>query len=393
MKKQYASPTYSSNQKTLPNSTVRERLVRLTETVNELRTNVETEAQNQDSLEKVSSKNYTLMNTQIKALRKAFNTLADVIMEELDSIKGEVFRDFQDSNSSIYRKLDELSSQVARLENEKQNQKSQMNAVEQVLTEKIKVLERKGTENYENIQAVAENSKDDQRELYEKLTVAIRNNTTRLDQLESENEELRTELNDLKNKTNNDTSSIKELYHKIAHIDDEYKHQTQELANKLADSKTQTGNLRESLKGEIQNIVKAQGDFTRRIEEIHTRTHERAQADEVASQKRFAELEDLVNQIQQEFQDNVQELAKIHKESSTQIIVDFEKAITSINNDNKILYKKFGVIEGSLGKTREELGTMIADHEHTVSRKNENFNRAIFDICRQLNISNPLLSY
>jgi len=52
-------------------------------------------------------------------------------MEELDSIKGEVFRDFQDSNSSIYRKLDELSSQVARLENEKQNQKSQMNAVEQ----------------------------------------------------------------------------------------------------------------------------------------------------------------------------------------------------------------------------------------------------------------------
>ena len=163
-------------------------------------------------------------------------------------------------------------------------------------------MERKGTENYENIQAVAENSKDDQRELYEKLTVAIRNNTTRLDQLESENEELRTELNDLKNKTNNDTSSIKELYHKIAHIDDEYKHQTQELANKLADSKTQTGNLRESLKGEIQNIVKAQGDFTRRIEEIHTRTHERAQADEVASQKRFAELEDLVNQIQQEFQ-------------------------------------------------------------------------------------------
>jgi len=52
-------------------------------------------------------------------------------MEELDSIKGEVFRDFQDSNASIYRKLDELAGQVARLQNEKQEQKSQMNSVEQ----------------------------------------------------------------------------------------------------------------------------------------------------------------------------------------------------------------------------------------------------------------------
>ena len=163
-------------------------------------------------------------------------------------------------------------------------------------------MERKETENYENIQSVAESSKDDQRELYEKLNAAIRNNTSRLDQVESENEQLRIEVADLKNKTNNDTSSIKELHHKIAHLDDELKHGTQELTNKLAESKSQTGNLRESLKGEIQNILKAQSEFTRRIEEIHTRTSERAHADEVASQKRFAEFEDLVNQIQQEFQ-------------------------------------------------------------------------------------------
>lgn len=166
-------------------------------------------------------------------------------------------------------------------------------------------MERKETENSQHIQSVAEASKDDQRELYEKLHAAIRNNTSRIDQVESENEQLRIELNELKAKTNNDTSSIKELHHKIAHIDDELKHTTQELANKLADSKSQTTNLRENLKGEIQNILKAQSDFTRRVEEIHTRTNERAQADEVASQKRFAEFEDLVNQIQQEFQVNV----------------------------------------------------------------------------------------
>ena len=84
------------------------------------------------------------MNTQIKALRKAFNTLADVvslpnlyrlivikIMEELDSIKADVFRDFQDSNAAVYRKIEELAGQVAKLQNEKQEQKVHVVSLEQ----------------------------------------------------------------------------------------------------------------------------------------------------------------------------------------------------------------------------------------------------------------------
>jgi len=47
-------------------------------------------------------------------------------------------------------------------------------------------------------------------------------------------------------------------------------------------------------------------------------------------------------------------------------------------------------LEGSISKTREELGTMIADHEHVLGKKNENLNQAIYDICRKMNIPNPL---
>jgi len=36
---------------------------------------------------------------------------------------------------------------------------------------------------------------------------------------------------------------------------------------------------------------------------------------------------------------------------------------------------------------------MLTEHEHVVSKKNEQFNKAIFDMCRQLNIPNPLMAY
>jgi len=391
MKKQYSSPTYSSHQKSMPNVNMRERIVRLTETVNELRTNVETEVQNQDNLEKVSSKNYTLMNTQIKALRKAFNTLADVIMEELDAIKSDVSRDFQDANASIYRKLDELAAQVNGIHGEKQAQRAQAQGVEQELRERIEALERKQEESELNLQAVVEGTKEDQRVLQDKLTNAIRTNSSKIEQLTQENENMNIVLNELKKESNDGSNGIKDLFHKVSEVEDELKHNTHELANKLGDTRNQVVSLRETLKGDINNTAKAQTELTRRVEEVNTRISEKVHADQLAAQQRFSEVEDLVNQVQHEFQDNVQELAKIHKESSTQIIVDFEKAITSINNDNKVLYKKFAVMEGSLGNTREELGSMINDHEHTVSRKNETLNRAIFEMCRKLNISNPLI--
>ena len=52
-------------------------------------------------------------------------------MEELDSIKADVFRDFQDSNGAVYRKIEELAAQVAKLQNEKQEQKVHVVSLEQ----------------------------------------------------------------------------------------------------------------------------------------------------------------------------------------------------------------------------------------------------------------------
>lgn len=91
--KSFSAHTYSSSQKQAPPINMRERIVRLNDAVNDLRTNVEVEQIQTEKLEKITSQHYNLVDTQIKALRKAFNTLADVVMEELDTIKTEVFKD------------------------------------------------------------------------------------------------------------------------------------------------------------------------------------------------------------------------------------------------------------------------------------------------------------
>ena len=52
-------------------------------------------------------------------------------MEELDTFKTEVFRDFQDNNEVIYRKIDEVSSQLFRLQSEKQEHKTQLISMDQ----------------------------------------------------------------------------------------------------------------------------------------------------------------------------------------------------------------------------------------------------------------------
>jgi len=77
--------------------------------------NVANEDSHLENLEKASSKNYNILSQQIGALRKAFNTLADVVMEELDSVKNDVVRGLEESNHELLAKVAELEEKIAHL--------------------------------------------------------------------------------------------------------------------------------------------------------------------------------------------------------------------------------------------------------------------------------------
>ena len=54
-------------------------------------------------------------------------------MEELDSFKADILKDFQDHGDVTYRKMEDLSVQVHKIYSERQEQKTQMMNLDQYL--------------------------------------------------------------------------------------------------------------------------------------------------------------------------------------------------------------------------------------------------------------------
>lgn len=43
------------------------------------------------------------------------------------------------------------------------------------------------------------------------------------------------------------------------------------------------------------------------------------------------------------------------------------------------------------GNQKEEVSAMILEQENLISKRNDSFNKAFFDLCKELNIKNPLI--
>jgi len=392
MRKTHVSPTISSHKKTAPPVNIRDRVIRLTEVVNELKTNAEVEERHKDSVEKVNAQNYGVLSSQIKSLKKAFNTLADVVMEELDSFKSDILKDFQDHNDVTYRKIEDLSVQVHKINTDRQEQKTQIMSLDQDFRERFRSLEKRHEENFEYLQSVLEAGREDNKLLFEKLKVVINNNTTQLDLLSKDNEKIHGELNKINSKTNSEISNSKNIQKRIQEIEEGIRINRQELGERTVEIKEQTNTLRQN-KSEVQGLLKVQTDLSRKVEEITAKLGEKFDINLRSFEQRVGDIDRSIGHLRREFQENLEELAQINKDSSTQIILDFEKAITSLNSDTKVIFKKFGSIEEHQIKSKDELGLMMTEQNHILIRKNELLERAIQEICRKLNIPNPLLSY
>ena len=56
------------------------------------------------------------LNAQIRAMRKAFTTLGDILLEEIDGLRTDISMDIRDSESKMSRAILELASRLDRLE-------------------------------------------------------------------------------------------------------------------------------------------------------------------------------------------------------------------------------------------------------------------------------------
>jgi len=112
---------------------------------------------------------------------------------------------------------------------------------------------------------------------------------------------------------------------------------------------------------------------------------------ESITKERVYELENTIVKFTHEIREDLDRLAQIGKDSSNQIIVDFERALDGINSDSKILYKKIASLEGQVQRTKDDFVASLADNDRRAARRDDKVNQAIYDICRQARLSNPLL--
>jgi len=384
MKKHFFSPTHASTLKTNPPLDVKERVKKLDQIVNELQMAVAKDEQHFDILEKETNKHYTSLNNHIKSLRKAFNTLTDVVMEEIESIKVDVRRDVQDSSLILSKKIEELTKQLRGCQTEEQDQKIHVIAMEQELRDRIKVLERKIEEQGQYLQHLMDTHKEENKFLFEKLKTVATNNTSQLEILTRDNAKLNTELLELRSRADHDHSHLSELQHRIGELEEFVRHNNVELNSQLE-------RTREKIRSESQNLLKSQAELSKRIEETFMRLNERLDANELLQKQKFFDIDSTLTRIQHDVNESLDHYGNLQKETSMQIINDMERALDSVGSDVKVLYKKLGTLETIVSRNKEEITTILSENERKMARRNDQVNEAIYDICRQARLNNPLL--
>lgn len=386
MKKHFYSPTNASTQKLqMPNDQVREKVIRLNETVNELKMNVIQEEKELEQLEKAHVKNYNQLNGHIKALRKAFNTLSDIVTEEIDGVKLEIYKELQESNNVLNRKIEDLTKAYKTSQAEEHERRVRALASDQELRDRVKLLEKKLDDQGAYFQQQAETAREDNRVIFEKLKAVVNDHTDQIEGLQKEGERTEETLIELRSKTDFNTNGINDLQKKVNDLDELVKIGNQDLNNKIE-------KLREKVRTDTQGLTKATSDFGNRLDEALARVYGRLDSVDQTHKEKYLDLESTVSKLNAEFKDGLETVNNIHRETSNQIINDFERALDAIGGDARLLHKKVNTLEGSLSRHRDDISNLLTDQEKRFNRRNEQINQAINDICRQTKIAYPLIS-
>ncbi|EAR89601.1 hypothetical protein TTHERM_00161160 (macronuclear) [Tetrahymena thermophila SB210] len=354
---------------------MKSKIEKLSDQIQELRKNLNSEDQLLENMDKLNQKNHTVLSSQINALRKAFNMLADVVMEEIETVKVDMFQELQDQNMVLEDRVKQLENRIVQTEQE-QNDKLNYQQVEQIVEMKFRSYEKEQQQQTQYFEQLAVQLKDENNLFLEKLKVIISNNSNRIDILAKERQNMQQQINELKVNT-------VDFQEKVA-LQEDVKFQLTENNKKFIDFQKEFVAFKNDLQNELQSIVSKQSEiFSQKQMQNHLENDrifqqliERNKDIEIQIEKNAFENE----KLQSEMQDGFKELAMIYKDSAKQIINDFERSIKEIHTDNKFCLKKLNQVEDFLNQTRDEVFQIINQQEVSVTKKFDILTRSFMKI-------------
>ena len=134
------------------------------------------------------------------------------------------------------------------------------------------------------------------------MKIVVNNNSNQIDQLNHDHEKFSSQFNETRNKTLYNSNAITDATKRLIDMEEYLKLSYQELANKIQDNKTNNTLFKENIKSDTQNILRSQNDLSKRIEELGARLNDRLESADILNRQKFVDLENIMNQIQNDFQ-------------------------------------------------------------------------------------------
>eukprot|EP01016_Furgasonia_blochmanni_P011101 TRINITY_DN14906_c0_g1_i1.p1 TRINITY_DN14906_c0_g1~~TRINITY_DN14906_c0_g1_i1.p1 ORF type:complete len:152 (-),score=54.69 TRINITY_DN14906_c0_g1_i1:37-492(-) len=139
------------------------------------------------------------------------------VMEELETIKTDLYSDYHDSTVGLSRRIDEVNEFAVRLQQEKQELRLQSISIEQDLNDKIRLLDKKIDEQSQVLQSLLDNNKEDNRLLFEQLRTILGGNSQQIELVSSENEKIHQVIAEMRARQNSLSTGLSE-YLSLIHI-------------------------------------------------------------------------------------------------------------------------------------------------------------------------------
>jgi len=318
------------------------------------------------TLDVEAQQSFDFLSDQVQGLRKAFSTLSDVLIEEVDLIRSEAsgrHADLQQQNGVTSNSIKAVKTEILLLRSEADTSKAAAEAKINALEERIELLQEDMT------MLAQEVAKGGSANHLMQLEVV---------QLRSQFEE---ECRNWKVQHETEASKLCETIDRLDSHQHDARVSMQALDSDIGSLRTQTEQLLTTHKNAIEANKAKLLQSAQAIEKLWSSTKLQQQRLDSMGSGAFLQY--------QQLSDRFETISKQHLRWRTTL----EEAIKAVAADVQLVQTHARTMEAAIGSNKAEARRLIGEHEGELQRQNEVLGRAIHSMADTLNLTPPLIGH
>jgi len=368
--------------------------MKLQEQYLDLKKDLKQEVSMHELLEKQSSKNLNAINGQIKSLKKAFNALTDVVMEEFEGVKTHNNSNMQKNADHFESKIETIFDMLEKLSKRQDDLDDRVDEMGNEFRQAVDQLGGKIDKYDSEMRNLFEVFQGDNTKLYDQLKVIVSNNSTQLEILGRDTENLTKNLNSNTKITNETWSFTEDLQTRLGQLDETLSNYNREYTANFLEIKDQHNALVSTTKVDQEHSLAFQADFQQKLADFERYCQERFDRTHTLAQQRIDEMDISMQRLRTDCDEQIEQAKKLASNLSRDVydrVSDhFDVKIMNSNKESDLALRKIQMLEDLLASQRKEVFNSLSEVENSITRKNDLYHRAFHEISKQLKIANPI---